>query len=468
MAIQNYNFNSSDYVLSGSKRVITCTSTNVAEPKFRFYLEVIYDSKTYAYTFRPNNLGYGLIDISSILQSIVYPISVQQVLTVPASIETTGTTNYFQQNIHSMPHQKYSSGYVEQIFSTGGTGAKKIELKLWDFYAASSSAAPSKQGSAVTDDMYMISGYTKSTDLINTDFSDYKLTTTTKSFLSGNYNLTDSIRSAIDVSMEDFGTLSFLNRTASVNTTAETQYVVINYYTAAGVEISRRVLTQSEIYGGEYDASGVDGGGMIITVGCYPANLNKMATDRPADQVGLAYYYVSASSASGGTHYSKLYRFNMVTRCDKFDTQRLAYINKFGVWEYITFDKKREDKISNKRKEIKTSIYNYGQSYANTATGYNEKPFVPGVAHESRKNVASNVKQSFKIHTGYLPDYKIEQVRDLFISSQIHYINEDGTALAIILMNNSIDEVVVSHKHEQTEYALDFEYSIETYNPILL
>ena len=55
----------------------------------------------------------------------------------------------------------------------------------------------------------------------------------------------------------------------------------------------------------------------------------------------------------------------------------------------------------------------------------------------------------------------------MFISSSINYINEDGTALALILTDKSIEEVVVSHKYEQTEYRLRFEYSIETYNPIL-
>ena len=59
MGITTQNYNNGDYVLSSSKRVITCTSTNVSQNKYRFYLEVIYDGKTYAYTFRPNDNNYG-------------------------------------------------------------------------------------------------------------------------------------------------------------------------------------------------------------------------------------------------------------------------------------------------------------------------------------------------------------------------------------------------------------------------
>tara|TARA_R110001599_G_scaffold347011_1_gene572869 strand:+ start:9817 stop:11226 length:1410 start_codon:yes stop_codon:yes gene_type:complete len=468
MAITTSNFNSSDYVLSSSKRVITCTSTNVTQFKYRFYLEVIYDSKTYAYTFRPNDSSYGLIDISSIINTLVYPINTQQVLTVPDSISATGTTNLFQQNLHSMPHTINDTSDRDAYLSTGGSGVKKIDLKLWDFYALTSDVVPTKQGSAVDGSMYLLTGYNKSTDLINFDFSDYKLDGASKSFLNGNYNDKGTYIN-IDAALTDYGTLAILNRTTDVNTAADGAYrFLVQYYNTADVLTDSQYFLNTTDFGGKYDAAGVSDDSMIIHFGCYPANLDKLdaAYDRPQDQADLSYYEVY-SVASDGSQSSRKYRFNMVNRCDKYDSQRFAYINKFGVWEYITFNKERTDKINNTKTEIKSSIYNYNQSYATITAGYNELPFVPGVAHESRRNIASNVKQSFTIKTGYLKDHEIEQVKDMFISSAINYINEDGTALAVILTDKSIEEVAVSHKYEQTEYRLRFEYSIETYNPIL-
>ena len=468
MAISTQNFNNGDYVLGGSKRVITCTSTNVTNPKYRFYLEVIYNSKTYAYTFRPNQLEYGIIDIAAIIQNVVYSINVQQVKTRPDSL-STGTVNYFQQNIHTIPHLKWDgSADVAQYLSTGGSGAKKIELKLYDFYATSSNTAPSKQGSSVDANMYVLSGYNKSTDLINFDFSDYKLDGASKLLLNGNYN-NKGTHYNIDASLTDFGTLAFLNLTTEVNTGGVGAYrFLIQYYNTAGSLTDSQYFLNTTDDGGKYDASGVSDDSMIIHFGCYPANLNKLpaAFDRPSDQADLDYYNVY-SVAPSGAQSSKIYRFNIINRCDKYDPQRFAYINNFGVWEYITFDKKRTDKISNTKSEIKSSIYDYTQAYSNVSAGYNEQPFVPGVAHESRRITSTNAKQTFTINTGYLQDYEIEQVRDMFLSSSINYLNTDGTALAVMLTNKNIEEVVVSHKHEQTEYRLTFEYSIETYNPIL-
>ena len=469
MAITTYNFNNSDYVINSGKRVITCTSTKATEPKFRFYLEVLYDSKTYAYTFRPNATEYGMIDIGSILSGIVQPIYQQQVLTVPQSVETTGTTNDFQQNIHSIPHQKYDSGYVDQYLSTGGTGCKFIQLKLWDFYALSSTTIPVKQGSSVDANLYVLFGANLSTDLINQDFSNYKLTNNSGFWLSGNYRETLSNSKNIDAAITDFGVMSFLNRTLAVNTGALTQYIAIKYYDTSG-GITHQNFDQSNVYGGKWDASGVNDDSMIIYFGCYPANLNKLVGSytKPSDITDLDYYEVYISLANGVPVYSTKYRFNIINRCDKFDAQRFAYINKFGVWEYITFDKKRTDKLNKKNTEINKSVYDYSASFGTYSAGYNEKPFIPHIAHESKKIVASNIGQSFTINTGFLKDYEIDQVRDMFLSPMINYINTDGSAIAVLLTNKNIDEVVVSHKYDQTEYALNFEYSIKQHNPILL
>ena len=134
MAIINYNFNADNYVKSGSKRIITCSSDAITGNfKYRFYLELVYDSKTYSYTFRPNADGYGIINIGKIIQSIVQPSSVQDVKTIPDA-DATATTNAMNQSIHNMPHIINASPDRYAYLSTGGSSCKRIELKLYDFF----------------------------------------------------------------------------------------------------------------------------------------------------------------------------------------------------------------------------------------------------------------------------------------------------------------------------------------------
>lgn len=472
MAITNYNFNADSYVKSGSKRIITCSSNAITGNfKYRFYLELVYDSKTYSYTFRPNADGYGIINIGKIIQSIVQPSSVQDVKTIPDA-DATATTNAMNQSIHNMPHIINASPDRYAYLSTGGSSCKRIELKLYDFYANNSTDTPSRQGSAVTDYLYILGGYNTSEDLISETYSDYKLTGVTKEFISpinANEIYDTSISENIykvDVELTDYGSVSFLNRTADVNTSAETSSIAIIYRDASNSTLATQSFTNSTDYGGKYDASGVSDDSMIITFGCFPGNLNKLSSsyERPSDHPTLDHYDVYMG---GVTRYSKIYRFKIVNRCDKYDSQRFAYINSFGVWEYITFNKKRTDKLENKRDEIKTSVFDYSRTYSTTTGAYKELPYTPGVAHQSRVITSTNVKSSFSVNTGYLKDYEIKKVREMFLSPNINYINEDGTAIAVMLTNSNIDDVVVSHKYEQTEYKLDFEYSVPKYNSII-
>jgi len=469
MAIQSANFNAGSYVKAGSKRVITCTSNAISSNfKYRFYLELLYDGKTYAYTFRPNANGFGLINIGKILQSIVEPISVQQVLTIPDA-DNTLQTNSFQQNIHSMPHIINDTTDRYAYLSTGGSSAKRIKAKLWDFYSPTADGVPARQGSSVEDYYYIISGYQTSTGLNSETYDLYKLTAPTNRFISPLQGKFESVVHAYKVDLSDFGTISILNRTTDVNTTARTEKFKIKYYRVDGNQLAEQDFVNTANYGGEYNGSGVDNSSMVITFGCFPANLNKLpdSYERPSDWPTTAYYTVTPLNGSS-SYGSIAYRFDVIDRCKKYDAQRFAYINSFGVWEYITFSKRRTDEIGKKTTEIKTSVFDYTKSYSTISPiQYRENTYVPGVAHQNRKIVASDSVASFTINTGYLEDYEIARVKEMFLSPNINYINTDGTALAVILTNRSIEAVEVSHKNEQTEYALTFEYSVPKYNDII-
>jgi len=473
MSIINYNWNSESYVKSGSERVITCTSNSiVGNFKYRFYLEIIYDGQTYSYTFRPNASGYGLININKILQSIVQPISVQQVLTVPDA-DTSLLVNDFQQNIHSMPHFKFAgTGHNPQYISTGGTTVKRVLVKLWDFYANNATDVPTKQNAPQQNYYYVFSGQGKSTDLINELYTNFKLTGNSSEFISplytekvGNGNIYST-----DVDLTDYGTISIFNRTQVVNGSADPYRLFITYYDADDNILAQQGLLNSATYGGEYNSgAGVTNDSMILTFGCFPANLNKLPAtfNRPSDYSALAYYYVGFLNSTNQSR-SAYYKFNVVDRCKKYDTQRFAYINSMGVWEYITFNKKRTDKLSNKKTEIKSSVFDYSRAYTTiTPDEYKEGSYVPGVAHESRVVKSSNIKSSFTINTGFLKPHEILKVKEMFLAPKISYINTDGTAIAVILTNPNIDDVVVSHRYEQTEYKLNFEYSVPKHNPII-
>lgn len=469
MAITNANFNNGDYVKSGGKRLVTCTS-DVWNTHFhyRFYLEVTYGGNTYAYTFRPNNSGYGVINLSKILQTIVKPISQQQVLTVPEAIEDTGTTDFFKQNLHTIPHEKYNAGgNTPQFFSTSGTTVKKVTLTIFDYYSTTSTGTPSKKTSgSATGDIYLFSGYDMEADKINVDYSNYHLTGSTKLMLNNNY-LEENGDKQIDVALTDWGTVAFFNRTENINMSAQPERLRVMYYNINNNFLGEQILSNIQGNGGKYDAAGVSDDSMILYAGVYPANLNKLdATfNRPSDNPTLAYYTVKPVTTVNAPK-SIDYRFNIISPCEKYERQRFAFINSFGVWEYISFNEKRTDKISSKNTTIKRSVYDYSATYNQTGDGYNERAYIPNVAHSNEQIVANEIEETFTINTGYLKESDVTKVRDLFVSPLVHYIKADGSAKAVILTTKNIQEITTNN-YEQISYSLTFKYSVPRFNEMI-
>jgi len=129
------------------------------------------------------------------------------------------------------------------------------------------------------------------------------------------------------------------------------------------------------------------------------------------------------------------------------------------VWEYINFRSKREDRISKETTEQKVSVIKYHGLF-NSAD--QRAIFNSSVGNEGRKIVTQKFNNRFSVYTGYLDEYQIEAVRDMFRSSKVHILDNKGNARAVIMTTKNLEDVVVSHKYDQVEYKLDFEYAIPT------
>ena len=462
MAITNANFNNIDYVKASGKRVITCSSDKIGTTNvfnYRFLLELTISGKTYSYTFRPNNENYGFINITKILQAHIKDAGdVQQAQTIPEG--SSANAVQFEQNIHTMPH----SGASGLIYTSRNQDTFLIPCNLFDFYGDTIDAVPTKRtAGSSTGNLHVISGYDRESDLINVNYNSYKLTSTTSKFLNNNYEFSGS-NYKVRCTLSDWGTLSAFTPSA-VNTSQSATLINITYYDTSGSTSNASVLVNSSVQAQT---------GLITTFPAYPQNLNKLQfVTRPIDVPNLSHYFIVASTTSIiGNNFSNYYKFIIEDDCEKYDRQRFAFINNFGVWEYITFTELRTDNISSSPTNIKGSVFNYDGNYQDkfTANGneYREAGYVPNVAHRGEKTVATNFNETFTVNTGFLSKSDTEKVKDMFLSHKISYINTDGSARAVILETSSINAINNINKHyEQVSYQLTFRFSVPTYNNII-
>jgi len=164
----------------------------------------------------------------------------------------------------------------------------------------------------------------------------------------------------------------------------------------------------------------------------YPANINAESgyDVRPADYPGWKYYRINIKG-SGGSQNSITYifynacEFNM---CDcTFENIRLGWVNSRSGWDYFNFNKRSEFTNEIERKTYRKVLLN------NTPTVF--EPFDRGL--KQRQNIVNRV---LTINSDYIQKGEFELLRGLFVSNQVHWLQDDGTFIPVNIDDTSYTE----------------------------
>jgi len=164
----------------------------------------------------------------------------------------------------------------------------------------------------------------------------------------------------------------------------------------------------------------------------YPANINAESSYdvRPADYPGWKYYRINIKG-SGGSQNSITYifynacEFNM---CDcTFENIRLGWVNSRSGWDYFNFNKRSEFTNEIERKTYRKVLLN------NTPNVF--EPFDRGL--KQRQNIVNRV---LTINSDYIQKGEFELLRGLFVSNQVHWLQDDGTFIPVNIDDTSYTE----------------------------
>jgi len=263
------------YASAYNKNIITCSSTNIAQPSFSFVFE-LYDgvtliSKQYV---APDPLySYGGLDINKILESYV-------------------GTNFF--------------GFTDGIDVKDCVDASfNFEVRIGERYAVAGVLTEFLNLSNVTSDV--INASLLQEDFINYSFNTYVLDSNTKKFL------TSDIERYVTLNTQ--GYINFLN-TATI-----THFVVYTLDSSGALIGTYRFANTATSDVGMFPSA--------------PINLNKATLTtgvQPIVTSAVASYIIAAENA--GITKSLQYTFNVVD-CEKVT---LHFLNDLGGFEWFIFD----------------------------------------------------------------------------------------------------------------------------------
>ena len=186
-------------------------------------------------------------------------------------------------------------------------------------------------------------------NLLGFDMSLYYLKPTFPSPMNQSF-LTNSPTTQY-ASLGDYGTLPFLNIFTYSNPWA-LQGITVIYYDSSGVSIGSDFIDFLPGNGGAPDLS-ANAFTRLNYFGAFPGNLENWSTNfATAVAGGLSYYTIEATAdnTSPIMGLSKIYTIKIICPNLKGYTPiRLTWLNKWGVWDYYTFNMKSIRTLNTKR-----------------------------------------------------------------------------------------------------------------------
>ena len=370
----------------------------------------------------PNNNGTGIFDLRPILETFVKPDH-EPYLGSPLSAVSeykgvAAATKTFP--IH-----------LVDKFSLNNNTIKFFAVRFLIEYSISPNGqvvTPTNEEDSETFIMFNgVLQYDDILDLVDSDYGydmgdDYYLNSPTSSFLT-------TAPTTQYARLEDYGTLPFLNNMQ--NGTFLLDNIVISYIYPGGALTD--TIDWSSVNGGNnYQGSSST---RLAYFGAYPGNLqNWSATFANAVSLGMTHYNVTAIGNVMDS-YSQTYTINILCPNERgYDGIRLTWLNKWGGWDYYTFNMKSTKSITTNR-----------TSYTQLGGTWNESAFKISGYKGGKKNFRVNSTEKIKLNTDFVTEEEGVWFEQLINSPEVYVLEGFQSDPTYSSFNNYVQPATITN-----------------------
>ena len=448
---------------AGTDWIFTVSSTNVSgNYKFKFIVDLQIGlgvhsglTNTIRLKFSPNAVGVGIINVSDILSDYVdFDL---------LSFEGVSITPKFKGTIASA-NNRIPMHLIDAVSLTNNS-AQNINFDFGEEYSTTSTGAPTIYPAEVSSDgwqMYNAVSYNNEQEFASGNYGINPASWNDKNYvLDGTTGtaLTNAPILSQYIGDNEYATLAHLNGWTGA-APCQANRVNIDIYDSSGLLLNTRVINYTSGVGG-YDGTGdttfTGSRKNLQYIGVGPANI-KGWNSVPSN---WSYYLVTFRNLS--VEKSKTYKYiRRDEDCKGYEKIRLAWINKFGVYDYYTFTKKS---INNTK--IARNIY------SSVKGNWGGSTFSKDGADRGRGVLTTKAYKSININTDWIyTDEEAAWLEELFISPAVFILGDyDSTDFGDVDYGNYMIPVVIKNTDYQqytrvndkvAQYNIEIEYSIDT------
>lgn len=403
----------------GQKLMIVATSTNVAQPNFRYVVRVsnYVTSEVNEIIVPPNPENVLMFDLSQIVKQYLRP----------------GVLNYYNENQITNGLIAYTSNAYTNMcvlysvilyegYDVGGVftidegsevvmvhdDANNAFIALLAYYTVADGYKPDP------NTVYSITG---TTSLL---MGSRKPNTNYPSALAGATPSNQRVFIPVRKSELDWGALYFIaqNDAGFGLTTTYDAIFRMTLYESDGTPNIATATTYA-------DQDSSDVGCMFV----YPANLNAHGHQllRPADFPNWRYYEIAMYDSTDTTRKSAIYTFYPVDDDCTYDNVRLAWWDDVvGGFDFFNFQRKNEITMEVERKRVKPVVGTYD------AATFSFNTFDAEI-----KEGMIDAVDYLEVTSGWIQEGEFELLKHLVKSKMVYIVNDNGTLTPVVMETNS-------------------------------
>ena len=273
------------------------------------------------------------------------------------------------------------------------------------------------------------------------------------------------------------------NASSSIITVGEKiKYIAIQYFNSAGTLIAgttgsatTHLLPNSNTSGGASAAQSTTVDAAILYFGCGTKNLETQSianvidsegatvtgvNARPSNFSNWAYYRIFGSTSSDianrCTKYYNFYRYGASRTgiddrhqsCTRYDNIRLAWRNRLGAWDYMNFRNKSIESVDITSEEMES----VSGTWDSATFSYNNWD-------RGKETLFTEATRKLVINSDYLNEDEAVWLEELFTSTDIQIIDDNGTIYPVIITNKTYTKKTSVNDKIKIQYTINLEYA---------
>jgi hypothetical protein len=395
----------------------------------------------------PNGAGYGMFDLSSIVESYVNADNMANISSNYKGV-FIGTSN--PTPLHLVDEYSRNQNiirYLRVVFRTeylDGSQTPPVVIRASDF--------------DVTDEMKIWNGYLKETDAINT-FSGNFGYRPDRFFLNKLVSEGDTAAKWLTNAPDDRYALPTDYGVASLMSFpyegAELHHIKLTYFKNNGQQVSEEVDNVYNKGGmGPYQSNS---DWNILHFGCYPANIYNWSSTFKAliDDNNITKYIVVGQNVDD-VQVTFAFTVNILCPNQKgYEPIRLTWLNQWGTWDYYTFNMKSSKSISTK-----------GSTYEQLGGTWNESTYKPNSYKGGKKSFRVNATEKVIMNTDFVNESESEWFEELINSPEIYILNgfktdSVGSALTTYVIPVRLNTSSYTRKTVANDKLMQYTFEVE-------